>query len=31
MVATVYPGASPSEIENTVTKSWGCDFFLGKH
>jgi HAE1 family hydrophobic/amphiphilic exporter-1 len=21
MVATVYPGASPSEIENTVTKS----------
>jgi HAE1 family hydrophobic/amphiphilic exporter-1 len=27
-VATVHPGASPSEIENTVTKSWGCDLFL---
>jgi HAE1 family hydrophobic/amphiphilic exporter-1 len=31
-VATIYPGASPSEVENTVTKKLKtlCSFF-GKH
>jgi HAE1 family hydrophobic/amphiphilic exporter-1 len=31
VLATIYPGASPSEVENTVTKKIEDAVFFGKH